>query len=121
MFGGEAPGSGRDLGGRDPVGGCPSPPPAPQSRGLRRGKGLGEGVREQPRLRGLGGCSGAPELATRLGSLPSSPLHSYRKLALKNHPLKCKEPWAPERFRRLAEAYDVLSDRKWGDCSLSWS
>ncbi|KFP22232.1 DnaJ subfamily B member 13, partial [Egretta garzetta] len=35
---------------------------------------------------------------------------SYRKLALKNHPLKCKEPWAPERFRQLAEAYDVLSD-----------
>ncbi|NXW19168.1 DJB13 protein, partial [Circaetus pectoralis] len=35
---------------------------------------------------------------------------AYRKLALKNHPLRCKEPWAPERFRRLAEAYDVLSD-----------
>ncbi|KAM6097809.1 dnaJ homolog subfamily B member 13 isoform 1-T1 [Theristicus caerulescens] len=35
---------------------------------------------------------------------------AYRKLALKNHPLKCKEPWAPERFRQLAEAYDVLSD-----------
>ncbi|XP_074775322.1 dnaJ homolog subfamily B member 13 isoform X3 [Athene noctua] len=36
---------------------------------------------------------------------------AYRKLALKNHPLKCKEPWAPERFRQLAEAYDVLSDQ----------
>ncbi|XP_065514675.1 dnaJ homolog subfamily B member 13 isoform X2 [Caloenas nicobarica] len=35
---------------------------------------------------------------------------AYRRLALKNHPLKCKEPWAPERFRQLAEAYDVLSD-----------
>ncbi|XP_075271148.1 dnaJ homolog subfamily B member 13-like [Opisthocomus hoazin] len=35
---------------------------------------------------------------------------AYRKLALKNHPLKCKEPWAPERFRQLAEAYDILSD-----------
>ncbi|NXY79120.1 DJB13 protein, partial [Glareola pratincola] len=35
---------------------------------------------------------------------------AYRKLALKNHPLKCKEPWAPKRFRQLAEAYDVLSD-----------
>uniref|UniRef100_A0A8D0KWM9 DnaJ heat shock protein family (Hsp40) member B13 n=1 Tax=Strix occidentalis caurina TaxID=311401 RepID=A0A8D0KWM9_STROC len=35
---------------------------------------------------------------------------AYRKLALKNHPLKCKEPWAPRRFRELAEAYDVLSD-----------
>ncbi|KAM6292271.1 dnaJ homolog subfamily B member 13-like [Porphyrio hochstetteri] len=35
---------------------------------------------------------------------------AYRELALKYHPLKCKEPWAPERFRQLAEAYDVLSD-----------
>ena len=51
-------------------------------------------------------------------ALPSFPLCSYRKLALKNHPLKCKEPWAPKRFRQLAEAYDVLSDRKWGDGSL---
>lgn len=38
----------------------------------------------------------------------------YRKLALKYHPLKCKEPWGPKRFQQLAEAYDVLSDRKWG-------
>ncbi|NWX04322.1 DJB13 protein, partial [Caloenas nicobarica] len=43
---------------------------------------------------------------------------AYRRLALKNHPLKCKEPWAPERFRQLAEAYDVLSDREWGECSV---
>ncbi|NWI04168.1 DJB13 protein, partial [Tichodroma muraria] len=35
---------------------------------------------------------------------------AYRKLALKYHPLKCKEPWGPKRFRQLAEAYDVLSD-----------
>ncbi|KAM6140820.1 dnaJ homolog subfamily B member 13 isoform 2-T2 [Pterocles gutturalis] len=35
---------------------------------------------------------------------------AYRKLALKSHPLKCREPWAPRRFRELAEAYDVLSD-----------
>ncbi|NWX93271.1 DJB13 protein, partial [Nothoprocta pentlandii] len=35
---------------------------------------------------------------------------AYRVLALRNHPLKCKEPWAPKRFRQLAEAYDVLSD-----------
>ncbi|NXL92804.1 DJB13 protein, partial [Alectura lathami] len=34
----------------------------------------------------------------------------YRLLALESHPLKCKEPWAQERFRQLAEAYDVLSD-----------
>lgn len=47
-------------------------------------------------------------------ALCSSP-RRYRLLALENHPQKCKEPWAWERFRLLAEAYDVLSDRKlWG-------
>ncbi|XP_056417105.1 dnaJ homolog subfamily B member 13 isoform X2 [Hyla sarda] len=35
---------------------------------------------------------------------------AYRKLALKYHPLKNKEPSAPHRFRQIAEAYDVLSD-----------
>uniref|UniRef100_A0A8C5TH80 DnaJ heat shock protein family (Hsp40) member B13 n=1 Tax=Malurus cyaneus samueli TaxID=2593467 RepID=A0A8C5TH80_9PASS len=35
---------------------------------------------------------------------------AYRKLALKYHPLKCKEPWGLKRFQQLAEAYDVLSD-----------
>uniref|UniRef100_A0A6J0SFX0 DnaJ homolog subfamily B member 13 isoform X1 n=1 Tax=Pogona vitticeps TaxID=103695 RepID=A0A6J0SFX0_9SAUR len=35
---------------------------------------------------------------------------AYRKLALKYHPYKNKEPWAPERFKQIAEAYDVLSD-----------
>uniref|UniRef100_A0A8D2IZR6 DnaJ heat shock protein family (Hsp40) member B13 n=1 Tax=Varanus komodoensis TaxID=61221 RepID=A0A8D2IZR6_VARKO len=35
---------------------------------------------------------------------------AYRKLALKYHPYKNKEPWAPEKFKQLAEAYDVLSD-----------
>ncbi|CAI9563572.1 unnamed protein product [Staurois parvus] len=34
----------------------------------------------------------------------------YRKLALKYHPLKNKEPSAPHRFKQIAEAYDVLSD-----------
>ncbi|XP_026549817.1 dnaJ homolog subfamily B member 13-like [Notechis scutatus] len=37
---------------------------------------------------------------------------AYRKLALKYHPLKNKDPWAPGKFKQLAEAYDVLSDRK---------
>ncbi|XP_034294673.1 dnaJ homolog subfamily B member 13 isoform X2 [Pantherophis guttatus] len=35
---------------------------------------------------------------------------AYRKLALKYHPLKNQEPWAPGKFKQLAEAYDVLSD-----------
>ncbi|KAM9204990.1 dnaJ homolog subfamily B member 13 [Mergus octosetaceus] len=35
---------------------------------------------------------------------------AYRLLALRSHPLKCREPGAQERFRQLAEAYDVLSD-----------
>ncbi|XP_027239890.1 dnaJ homolog subfamily B member 13 isoform X3 [Cricetulus griseus] len=36
---------------------------------------------------------------------------AYRKLALKNHPLKSNEPSAPEIFKQIAEAYDVLSDQ----------
>ncbi|KAJ7319577.1 hypothetical protein JRQ81_019088 [Phrynocephalus forsythii] len=35
---------------------------------------------------------------------------AYRRLALKYHPYKNKEPWAPEKFKQIAEAYDVLSD-----------
>uniref|UniRef100_A0A452ENY4 DnaJ heat shock protein family (Hsp40) member B13 n=1 Tax=Capra hircus TaxID=9925 RepID=A0A452ENY4_CAPHI len=36
--------------------------------------------------------------------------NAYRKLALKNHPLRSIEPGAVETFRQIAEAYDVLSD-----------
>lgn len=36
----------------------------------------------------------------------------YRKLALKFHPNKNKEPGAFEKFKQIAEAYDVLSDLK---------
>ncbi|XP_012869417.1 PREDICTED: dnaJ homolog subfamily B member 13 [Dipodomys ordii] len=35
---------------------------------------------------------------------------AYRKLALKNHPMKTNESTAADTFRQIAEAYDVLSD-----------
>merc|ERR1719233_1053975 len=37
---------------------------------------------------------------------------AYRKLALKWHPDVCKEKNAEEKFKELAEAYEVLSDEK---------
>ena len=41
-------------------------------------------------------------------------LYRYRKLALKHHPEKNHNDLvALEKFRQIAEAYDVLSDRKY--------
>lgn len=36
----------------------------------------------------------------------------YRKLALKYHPQRNQEPGSELQFKQVAEAYDILSNRK---------
>ena len=43
---------------------------------------------------------------------PDDIKRSYRKLALRYHPDKNKSPEAEEKFKLIAEAYEVLSDKK---------
>ena len=37
---------------------------------------------------------------------------SYRKLALKYHPDRCKEPGAEEKFKEISEAYEYLYNNR---------
>lgn len=74
-------------------------------------------------------------LPTELGSLAQEPpppegccvpiaahLCRYRKAALKWHPDKNPDnkEYAEQRFKEIAEAYEVLSDSKRPRCSLVW-
>lgn len=43
---------------------------------------------------------------------PETIRKAYRKLALRYHPDKCKEPGTEDKFKEISEAYGVLSDKE---------
>ncbi|KAI6057498.1 DnaJ-like protein subfamily B member 4-like protein [Aix galericulata] len=69
-----------------------------RGRAGRRGAGMGKDY-----YRTLGLARGASDEEVK---------RAYRRQALRFHPDKNKEPGAEERFKEVAEAYDVLSDPK---------
>ena len=51
-------------------------------------------------------------LNVKKNSTPEEIKKSYRKLAMKYHPDKNKEPSAEEKFKKMSMAYDILSDKE---------
>lgn len=59
-----------------------------------------------------GGCEWRVDEGCIAGAAEDEIKKAYRKMALKFHPDKNKAAGAEEKFKEIAEAYDVLSDPK---------